>query len=222
VTEQTNRDVDRLIAELTADARPVKRLRRPSIRAFEWLIVVGAIALAAIVVFADLRVFVQRASDTRCAIELVATLVTGIFGVIAAFQLSMPDRPRAWMWLPVPPFMVWIAFSGLQCYRDWIVNGPRGWEIGESADCFRFILLTSIPVGIALLVALRRALPLDPIRVAVIGGLGVAALSAFVLQFFHPFDVTVMDLATHLAAVALVIGGAALAERMLDRRDRRA
>jgi hypothetical protein len=55
-----------------------------------------------------------------------------------------------------------------------------------------------------------------------VGGLGVAALSAFVLQFFHPFDVTVMDLATHLAAVALVIGGAALAERILDRRAARA
>jgi hypothetical protein len=214
-------DMDRLIAELTADARPVKRLRPPSVRAFEWLIVVGAVALVAIVVFADLHLFVDRVIDPRLAVELIATLITGICGVIAAFELSMPDRPRSWAWLPLPPFVVWVAFSGLQCYRDWIAHGPSGWEIGESAHCFRFIILTSIPLGIALLLALRRALPLDPIRVAMMGGLGVAALSAFVLQFFHPFDVTVMDLTVHLVSVGLVIGGAALAERILERRASR-
>ncbi|MGE5539014.1 MAG: NrsF family protein [Gemmatimonas sp.] len=211
--------VDRLIAELTADAKPVKRLRAPSIRAFEWLIVVGAIALAAIGAFADLRVFVARASDPRLAVELAATLITGIFAVIAAFQLSMPDRPRRWMWLPLPPFLVWIAASGYQCYRNWIIQGPNGWEIGESADCLQFILLTGIPVAIALLIALRRALPLDPLRVAMVGGLGVAAISAFVLQFFHPFDVTVMDLAVHLVAIAVVVGVAGLAERIADVRS---
>jgi hypothetical protein len=36
-------------------------------------------------------------------------------------------------------------------------------------------------------------------------GLGVAALSAAILQFFHPFNITVMDLAAHLAAIALVV-----------------
>jgi hypothetical protein len=41
--------------------------------------------------------------------------------------------------------------------------------------------------------------------VAALGTLGVAATSAFILQFFHPFDVTAIDLALHLAAVALVI-----------------
>jgi hypothetical protein len=213
--------MDRLIAELTADARPVKRLRPPSIRAFEWLIVMGAIALVAVVVFADMHMFVDRVSDPKLAVELAATLLTGICAVVAAFQLSMPDRSRGWMWLPLPPFVLWVATSGYECYRDWIVHGPTGWEIGESANCFRFIVLTSIPVGIALLVALRRALPLDPIRVAMMGGLGVAAISAFVLQFFHPFDVTVMDLAVHLTAIGLLIGGAALAERIAEWRASR-
>ncbi len=40
---------------------------------------------------------------------------------------------------------------------------------------------------------------------AALGTLGVAATAAFTLQFFHPFDVTVIDLALHLAAVALVM-----------------
>ena len=38
---------------------------------------------------------------------------------------------------------------------------------------------------------------------ASVGALGVAGLAAFILQFFHPFDVTIMDLGTHVAALAL-------------------
>jgi hypothetical protein len=36
-------------------------------------------------------------------------------------------------------------------------------------------------------------------------GLGVASLAAFLLQFFHPFDVTVIDLGLHLAGIATVV-----------------
>jgi hypothetical protein len=52
---------------------------------------------------------------------------------------------------------------------------------------------------------LLRAKPLAPAAVAAMGGLGVAGIAAFLLQFFHPFDVTVIDLAVHAVAVGLVI-----------------
>ncbi len=65
---------------------------------------------------------------------------------------------------------------------------------------------------------MRRAAPLTPVRVAAIAGLGIAAIAAFVLQFFHPFDVTFMDLAVHLVAVALVVAAASLIERVAQRR----
>ena len=41
-------------------------------------------------------------------------------------------------------------------------------------------------------------------RSRITGGLGAASLAAFLLQFFHPFDVTFMDLAVHAFAVTLV------------------
>jgi hypothetical protein len=64
---------------------------------------------------------------------------------------------------------------------------------------------------------LRRARPLDALPVAAVGTLGVAATAAFVLQFFHPFDVTVIDLALHLAAIALVVLiGTTLRRPLLD------
>ena len=64
-----------------------------------------------------------------------------------------------------------------------------------------------------LLWLLSRARPIDPAPVALLGGLGAAALAAFLLQFFHPFQVTFIDLAFHLLAVTIVIGGAALVRR---------
>jgi len=42
----------------------------------------------------------------------------------------------------------------------------------------------------------------------------VGALAAFALQFFHPFDVTVIDLGVHVIAVALVVSAASAAQRL--------
>ena len=197
---------DDLIASLAADAKPVRRLRPPLVRAAAWLALfvalVGAVTLATGAwpeMFARLR-------DQRFAVELTATSVTGLAAVIAAFYLSLPDRSRFWAFLPVPPLALWLASSGYECYRNWIELGPQGWRLGRSSDCFAFILTMSIPVAVALYWVLRRAKPLDVTRVLAIGGLGVAALSAATLQFYHPFDVTVIDLAVHVIAVLIVIG----------------
>ncbi len=71
----------------------------------------------------------------------------------------------------------------------------------------------SIPVAVALYLALRRALPLEPLRVMAVGGLGVAALAAAALQFYHPFDVTIVDLAVHVTAVLIVVAAITLGAR---------
>ena len=213
------RDATELIIErLVADARPVRRLRPPTLRAALWLLAVAAVAAAAILLFADLAIVAVRLHDPKLVIEMIATLLTGIAAVVAAFHLSLPDRSPTWALLPLPFLAAWIASSGYSCYRHWLSFGPGGWEIGESAQCFRFILAISLPLGISLLLLLRRAAPLTPVRVAAIAGLGIAAIAAFVLQFFHPFDVTFMDLAVHLVAVTIVVAAASLVERAAQRR----
>jgi len=89
--------------------------------------------------------------------------------------------------------------------------------VGESAHCFIFITAASVPLAIGLFWMLRRARPMGALTVAALGTLGVAATAAFVLQFFHPFDVTVIDLAFHLAAVGLVVLiGTVLRQPLLD------
>jgi hypothetical protein len=194
-----------LIERLTADAAPVRRLRPPMQRAGLWLLAAGAAGVAAILLFADLAEFSERVGKTALAVEWIATLITGIVAVVAAFQLSLPDRSPAWALLPVPSLIVWIGSSGYSCYRNWIAAGPGGWELGESANCLVFILAVCVPLSLSILLVLRRALPLDPLRVAAMAALGVAALAAGALQFFHPFDVTFVDLGVHLGTVGLVV-----------------
>lgn len=206
-----NEATDRLIGRLVSEAAPVRRLRPPLVRAALWLLAVAAIGALAIGLFSDLDVFARRAQDPKLDLELTGTLLTGIAAVIAAFYLSLPDRSGAWALLPLPPLALWIASSGYSCYRHWIVVGPDGWELGESGHCFGFILAVSVPLGIALFLLLRQARPIAPVRVATVGGLGVAGLAAFLLQFFHPFDVTFLDLGAHLAAVGLVVAVSSLA-----------
>jgi len=56
---------------------------------------------------------------------------------------------------------------------------------------------------------MRRQIPIYDI-----GSGGAAALAAFLLQFFHPFDVTLMDLGTHIAALAVLIAAFSLSGRL--------
>lgn len=200
-------DTPSLIGRLVADAKPVKRLRAPALRAGLWLFSAVGIGGVAIFLFANLPLFGERITEPALAVEWIATLVTGAAAVFAAFQLSLPDRSPAWALLPLPTLAVWIASSGYSCYRHWITVGPTGWQLGQSADCLIFILAVSPPLALSLLIVLRRAQPLEPVRVAAVGALGVAALAAGALQFFHPFDVTFIDLGVHLGTITLIVAG---------------
>jgi hypothetical protein len=198
-------ETESLIAHLAEGLQPVRPLAPPWLRASLWLGVVALLGAGVVFGFSDLSMFVRRIHDPKLALELTGTLLTGILAVIAAFELSLPDRPITWSLLPAPSFVLWLGSSGYSCWRHWLVRGPNGIEIGEGPDCFLWIVAFGVPLAIALFLALRRSHPLSPGPVAAMAGLGVASLAAFLLQFFHPFDVTFIDLGLHLAAVATVV-----------------
>lgn len=199
-------NTDELVAQLSASAAPVRRLAPPMTRALLWLLAIGAVSAAPILLLSNLGVFAARASDPRMALELLATLATGVAGVIAAFHLSIPGRIRSWALLPLPFALLWMATTGVGCWLNLAEQNDRGWALGQSGYCFFFLLGVGVPLAGLLLLSLRRARPLQPRLVASVGAVGVAGLGAFILQFFHPFDVTVMDLASHLAALLILFG----------------
>ena len=206
---------DELIAALAADARPVRPLNPPLRRAAA-LLGVGALGSGlAVFLMGDTRQLLDRYAGREdiLAVEMGAMLVTAVLAVIGAFFVSIPGRSKRWLLAPLPTFLVWLLLSGAGCYEDFIRQGASGLEIGHSMDCLIFILATSVVLGAPLLVRLSRASPIEPLPVALLGGLGTAGLAAFLLQFFHPFAVTFIDLAVHLLSIGLVVGAAALLNR---------
>jgi hypothetical protein len=200
------KSTEQLIAELSGGLTTVQPLRPPIARALQWLALTGLLTAALMMMMRpDFATFGRRSADPRLALELGATLITGVVAIVAAFHLAIPGRAGRWAWAPLPPLCVWLASSGLGCLQNGL--GASDYE------CFAFVLAVSVPLSLLLLWFLRRARPIDPLPVALTGGLGVAAIGAFVLQFFHPFDVTVIDLAIHIAAVAVVLVVAATAGR---------
>ena len=202
-----------LILRLADGLRPVERLPPPWRRTLWWLGVVTLLSVVLISGFSRFGVFMGRARDPKLMMELAGTLLTGILAVLAAFELSLPDRSLRWAVLPVPSFVLWLGSSGYSCWRHWIVYGPDRLEWGETPRCLAWIVAFGIPLGVSLFILLRRSRPLDPGPVAAMAGLGAASIAAFLLQFFHPFDITFLDLALHLAGVAAVVVVARAAAR---------
>lgn len=195
---------------LVRDLRPVRRLAPPVLRAGLWLCAVAAAAGLAVVLFGQPAELAARLSSPALAVEFAATLLTGIAAVFAAFQLSVPDRSRAWVLLPIAPLAVWLAASGSQCWHALSTSEGMHAEPG----CLFFIVGAGAPLTLSLLYLLRRAAPLEPLRTALLGALGAGALTAAVLQFFHPFDVTFPDLGFHAAAVGVLLALAAAAAQL--------
>jgi len=213
------RDTSDLVSALAARLTPVRRLRPPALRALGWLALVAALAAWPVAHYSNVPVFLARIAVPRVAVECAATLLTALAALLAAFELSLPDRSRRWALLPLAPLALWIAASGYGCLANGLGGGGPGDLLGESRRCFMFIVMASVPLAALLFWALRRARPLAPLPVALTGALAVAALAAFVLQFFHPFDVTVIDLALHLAAIATVMLAVTVLRPMLLGRE---
>jgi len=214
-----------LIDVLATEARPVRRLRPPPVRAALWLamatLVFGALAVG-LGVRPDLAQELQRLSFV---VGMAGSLMTGVLAAVAAFMINLPDRSRGWVWLPVPALVVWIASVGYGCLTNWVSVGPGGLQLSETARCFATVMLASLPLSLAMFVMLRRGSVLRPTSVAITGSLAVAALSASAMSLIHDLDATVMILVWNLGAAVLivVVGGvlvrSAIATRDLDARS---
>ena len=202
----SERSTETLIAALADEVRPVDPLKPPLRRAGAWLLVTAAAG-------GGLVLAMGGALAPESWVESGAMLATALLAIFAAFALSVPGAAPWWRLAPLPPLLLWMGLSGAGCYANLLAMGEAGWGSGVHGDCFVFITVAGTLIGLPLLWLLSRARPIDPLPVALLGGLGAAALAAFLLQFFHPFPVTVLDLAFHLLAGLLIVGAATLLRR---------
>ena len=204
-----------LIERLAADARAVRPLRGPAFRALGALALIALVAGVAIIMLGDIGETRGRYAgrEMLLVLEMAAMLATAVSAIVAAFFVSIPGGSKQWLAAPIPSFALWLFLSGSGCYDDFVRRGGVEWELGESVHCLVFILVTSAVLAPLLIWRLARARPINPLPVALLGGLGVAATSAFVLIFFHPFAVTFIDLAVHLFTILIVVGAVGMLNR---------
>jgi len=206
-----------LIEALAANLAPVRRLRPPVTRAACWMLLV-ALLLALLAVSQGIRPdLTQRSRELTFILGMSGALLTGVLAAVAAFMLSLPDRSRFCLLLPAPALVLWLSTIGYQCLTNWVSLEPNGIHLGETTQCFATLVLTSLPLSLAMLVMLRYAAPLRPIAVTLTGSLAVAAITATALSLFHELDATVMILMWNLGTAALFVGlGGALGGKVFS------
>jgi len=205
-----------LINALVTNTAPVRRVR-PLARAWIWLMI-AALVLVLLVISQGLRPdLVDRLQRPVFGISLGASLLTGILAAVASSFLSLPDRSRLWSLLPISALALWLSTTGYGCIVNWVGLVPGSVTLGEVARCFTTLLLTSVPLSVALLVMLRHGALVRPGAVALCGGLAVAAITASALTLFHNLDATVMILIWNLGTAALIVGLAGIFGRRMFR-----
>lgn len=193
-----------LIEALSAEAKPVRRLRPPLFRTCLWLSLAGLI-LVLLGILQGIRADIfDRLSEAIFATRLAGALATGVLAAMAAFYLSLPDRSRLWVLLPMPAVALWASTIGYGCLTNWVNLEPDGLRLGTAAQCFATLLLTSLPLSLVMLGMLRHAAPLRPATVAMVGGLAISGITAAALSIFHNIDATVMVLLWNLGTTAIV------------------
>lgn len=206
-----------LIASLAANMKPVRRLRSPVTRAACWLLL-AAVILALLAASQGLRPdLAQRLRDPTFTVGMAGAILTGALAAIAAFMVSLPDRSRLWLLLPTPAVAIWLSTIGYQCLTQWISIGPEGVSLGETARCLATVVLTGLPLSLAMLVMLRYAAPLRPTAVTFVGSLAVAAITAAALSLFHDADATAMLLMWNVGIALAFVGlGSLFGRRMFQ------
>jgi hypothetical protein len=206
-----------LIAQLTSDLQPVRRLAPPWLRALAWTAAAGGVAILILAVTGAEELRARLVESRDLSLAALGSALTAFTAAWAVFALSVPGSRRAWALLPLPALLLWIGASGAGCLRTWIVPGTREPAAGEMAECLALIVGGSLPLAALLFVMVRRAMPMDVELTGTLGGLAAAGAAATLLSFFHPFDAAFLDLLVHAVAVlAVVMASRSWATRSLE------
>ena len=214
-------ETTQLVARLTADLQPVRRIASPRRRLALWLLV--SVPAAGVVAMASgLRPdLAARLADPGFLIEEVAAVLTALAAAYAALCAGLPDEPGWKLWLPLVPMALWLGTIGRQCLDVFLRLGPQGLRITSDAMCLPAIALGGLVPAVAIVVLLRRGGRFRTTHACLCGALGAAALGAAALRLYHPQDAAIMVLVWQLGSVALLsLVAGAIGRRLVGPPDR--
>jgi len=191
-----------LIRQLVSDARPVRRLRPPLLRAGLWVVLASVLLMIVAVVMGVRPDLDAKLQDPVFLTEVVSAALTGILAAIAAFHVALPDRSARWVLLPVPTLLLWLSTIGYGCLTNWIGPDPSSLAASISIKCLATMFLGSAPLAVVLLFMLRHARFVRTTATAGVAAIAVAGLTVSALRTFHELDATAMVLIWNVGAAA--------------------
>jgi hypothetical protein len=198
-------ETDKLIDQLAASARPVRQLSSPGRRTLIWMLISMAIMTVLVLVMGSRPGLSAITATPSATLEWAAGLLTGVLAAYAAFQISVPGRSPSWAWLPLPSAIIWLAGIGLGCLQNFSAQGAGAFAMeAQSSECALAITMTSLPLGLALLLMVRHAGVVRPGPTALLRALGAAAISAAGVSLIHQGENALMVLLWHGGAVVLL------------------
>ena len=207
-----------LISQLAGGLAPVNRLSPPTQRA-ALLVTLATLFIAALAAVRGLRADIDaKLADPSYLAAVIAAWLTGATATLAALEVSLPDRRRAWMWLPAPAAALWVWGVGFGCLAHWVTILEAKPVEESSVRCLVTLVSASIPLALALWVALGRAKPLRRNDTAWLAALAVAAFADTAHLLCHVVEATVFVLLMNLGLAAVIIAVlGALGGRVLAR-----
>ena len=191
-----------LIDTLVACATPVRRLRPPLVRAGLWLLFAALSSGSSPSLMVYGPIFSERCSSRSLSSPCLARLRPASWRQ-SLLPVSLPDSSRLWLLLPLPALVFGYRPLAMAASLIGSAVGPDGVRIGEAVRCFATLLLTSVPLSIAMLVMLRYA------ACCADGGqpdgrTGRCRNNPFALSLFHDLDATMMILMWNLGTAAIL------------------
>ena len=196
-------DTDKLIACLSENADPVRRLPSPWVRTAAWFAIAIPYVAVIVVMMAPRGDLAVKLTDFRFLLEQSAALCTAIGAAVAAFSSTVPGYDRRFLLLPLPPLTVWLASLGQGCVQLWML-GDVFTSFTSDFMCIPAIMLVGTLPAVTMVLMLRKGAPLWPHASAALGGLAAAGLGNFGLRLFHDQDASLMVLVWQMGTVVML------------------
>jgi hypothetical protein len=204
---------DDLIARLAREAGPVPVLAAPRVRAVLWYLIAAA-AVAGVILVSRLRPDAWPAVDVAYGGLLAIALGAGLFAAATAFVSSVPgaDRTARGQRVVLILLAVWGALLAAFIARS---PAGQGAALGLLGACETKIAILGLVPGGALILMLRRAMPLRPAWTGALAGFAAASFASVGTQLICPSRLALHGLLGHFLPVILIGAIGALAGRRL-------
>jgi hypothetical protein len=192
-----------LIRFLADNVTPVRRLAAPWRRMSLWF----ALSLIYVVMVMAIYLIAGHGGgpiDARLVLEETAILATAITAAIASFSSTVPGRDRRVCLLPFIPLGIWLFSLGEGCLGDWIASGAGGLKVRADWHCAPTAIILGLIPAALMIAMVRRGTPIEPRLSFGLAALAVGAIVNFGLRIFHSGDISIMVLAWHFGAAALL------------------